>query len=923
MTKYKIFVVLLFFILIKSQSLFSQSELFNADDYQSLDRVHDIPALHAWGPYSKNYTGISHIPDLQKGLRFDITTIPGFYRNRVMVPNVLFESGYFPWYINADMTRISYRYELEWKDRVYVDAAYHLLDSASVLVEMQCVNNTDLPQVLQLNLLANLNYPEEYPEQKAVTSENVRWINAMEYKTLEFATQRASDHLVYNGWLRGEERNSYFLNGRGLGKDFAAERGDRVVYTLDIQETEGILVIYYKLTKNKTAGLRISGLLNQELDLEGTGKFEMARLAYTSANIGKVELIIESVKDQAMQLNGFFIGTKEDINNIVIHPNEKNIFPEIEKQENQKGFTLKYPDIDQYYGMAWNFSPSVVREILDDELDNIFRKFVHEHNYKIFYGDSLGHYTNAFMRPVELKANTSQTIYALLKTGEKTEVDAALVDFNNNPETFVVQKIPENNPFENILPEGEKYCFSQKMMRAALLSNIVYPIYTQNQYIRHFTPGKWWNSLYTWDAGFIALGLAEIDIEKSIQCLNAYTTPVGSQSAFIHHGSLVPVQMYAFYDLWNKTQSEELLRYFYPRLKKYYEFLSGKTIGSTIREFNSNLLKTWEYFYNSGGWDDYPPQKAVRDSSLEKTVSPVITTAHCLRVAKILRQTALELGYNVDLSAYENDIKVFSNALQKIAWDEESGYFSYMVHDAANNPVDIFRYAPSGQNYNMGLDGAYPLFSGICTEKQQEGLLGKIFSEEHMWTPAGICVVDKEADYYRNDGYWNGAVWMPHQWFMWKTMLDLGRTDLAFRIADTALELWKKETDETYFTYEHFIADIARGAGWHQFGALSAPVLNWFAAYYQPGTITAGFEVWINMQKFDPDSSGYTASIAFDKLTKAHVRSLIVCLNPAYSYTVKINHKPVDFTERFRGLLEISLPSTNADCELEIKKVIN
>lgn len=920
MIKYKVFVLIISFQLCLSVGLFSQFNLNSQTYFNSLDLAHDIPALHDWGPYSKNYTGISHIPELDRGLRFDVTMIPGFYRNRVLVPNVLFESGYFPWYINADMTRITYRYELEWKDHVYIDATYHLIDSSSVLVEMNCVNNTSLPQVLQLNLLANLNYPPEYPEYKAVFSDKVTWINAMEYKNLEFATPRPSDNLVYDGWIRGEEREKSFLDGRGLGKDFAAEKGDKVVYSLNLSTASGIIVLYHNVPKNKTAGLRLSGLINKDIALEGAGKFKMTIIPYTVEKVGRFDLILESIKNQAIKLNGIFIGPEKDINNIAIIQNNRNIYPEIALAENQNYLTLNYPDLDSYYGLAWGFSPSVVREILDDELDIIFRKYVHEHNYKVFYGDSMGHYTNAFMRPIELGPNTDETYYALIKTGMKEEVETALTHFNIHPEEFITKKIPEQNNFGEILPEGEKYLFSQKMMQAALLSNIVYPIYTQNQYIRHFTPGKWWNSLYTWDSGFEALGMTEIDLIKALQILNAYTTSEKSQSAFIHHGSPVPVQMYAFYDLWNKTQSEELIRYFYPRLKKYYEFLSGKSKGSTTNTFNSNLLKTWDYFYNSGGWDDYPPQKAVRDRGLEKSVSPVITTAHCIRVAKILRQTASVLGYKADINAYKSDIERFSDALQNIAWDEESGYFSYMVHDSANNPVEFFLYPQSGQNYNMGLDGAYPLFSGICTKSQQEGFLEKIFSEDHMWTPAGICVVDKEADYYRNDGYWNGAVWMPHQWFMWKTMLDLGRTDLAYKIANTALELWKKETDATYFTYEHFIADIARGAGWHQFGALSAPVLNWFAAYYKQGTVSTGFEVWINKQHFEQDNSGYSASISFDKLTNSHPRSLLICLNPSYSYSVKINNKQVVFKERFKGLLEIPLPSSNKDCKLTIEK---
>ena len=63
---------------------------------------HDIASLHAWGPYSKRYAGISHIPDMRKGIRFDFSVMPGYYRNRQLVPHVLFESSYYPWEINPE-----------------------------------------------------------------------------------------------------------------------------------------------------------------------------------------------------------------------------------------------------------------------------------------------------------------------------------------------------------------------------------------------------------------------------------------------------------------------------------------------------------------------------------------------------------------------------------------------------------------------------------------------------------------------------------------------------------------------------------------------------------------------------------------------------------------------------------------------------
>ena len=142
---------------------------------------HDITSLHAWGPYSKRYAGISHIPDMRKGIRFDFSVMPGYYRNRQLVPHVLFESSYYPWEINPEMTRITYRYELEWKDRVYTDVTYHILDDNRTLVGIHCVNNTSMPQNLVLNQMAYIDYPETYPQVAVSDTSGLQWYNAIDY----------------------------------------------------------------------------------------------------------------------------------------------------------------------------------------------------------------------------------------------------------------------------------------------------------------------------------------------------------------------------------------------------------------------------------------------------------------------------------------------------------------------------------------------------------------------------------------------------------------------------------------------------------------------------------------------------------------------------------------------------------------------
>ena len=96
-------------------------------------KSHDL-SLPAWGPYSKAYAGISHIPDPAAGMRFDLAVFPGFYRRRVDVPNVNWEGQYYPWQARPDLSSFTYRHELEWKDRVYVDTEFIRVSDTTRLI---------------------------------------------------------------------------------------------------------------------------------------------------------------------------------------------------------------------------------------------------------------------------------------------------------------------------------------------------------------------------------------------------------------------------------------------------------------------------------------------------------------------------------------------------------------------------------------------------------------------------------------------------------------------------------------------------------------------------------------------------------------------------------------------------------------------
>lgn len=882
------------------------------------DNNHDIRSLRAWGPYTKRYAGISHIPDMERGVRFDFSVMPGYYRNRQLVPHVLFESSYYPWEINPEMDRITYRYELEWKDRVYVDVTYNILDEQRTLVEMRCVNNTDINQNLVLNNIAYIDYPEREPEVKAEGAEGLTWHNAVHYIANEPVNKTPQYGLVYDGWNRNEERTPQSLDGSVLARDLGKDKGHRLVYEINIPEGQenGMLAFRFKMHRGDKVTYDASGLVTGPVNFEGIGDFTFLEVPYTVQAPGRYKLELVSQGGKGMQLDGFFVGKTEDFKSLRVVPCGIPFVPSIERGKDRQDFILKYADAGNYYGVAWNFRMSEIREIQNGELESFFRKKVHDHVSSTLWGDRHWHYTNAFLRPIVLAPGSEEVLYTLLSTGTKDEVARDMREFHESQDRFIARIRKPADTKDNYLPESQAYRFGNQLLQAAILSNIVYPVYTQRQFIRHFTPGMNWNSLYTWDSGFISLGLIDVDPEKAYETVKAYTTPVGSESAFIHHGTPLPIQMFAFIDLWNNDMPRDSMAVLYPRLKQFFDFMAGNKPHSSTRMKGSGLLRSWDYFYNSGGWDDYPPQKARKT----RDVTPVVTSAYYLRAAKILRLAARELGEKADVKYYDGIIKKLGHALQEYSWDPDAGYFGYVLHDGEGNPTGTYRYG-DGTNFNKGLDGVSPLAAGICTPAQTEELVGHIFSAEELWTNVGISTVDQSAPYYREDGYWNGAVWFPHQWVMWKALLDNGKGKEAYKVAVTAMKTWEKECSASYHTFEHFIVSSERGAGWHQFSGLSSNLLNWYAAYYKIGKVSAGFEIWINDDKFDDDFTAYEARLVFDDATRPHERTMILIMDPAHKYKASFSGKSVPVESYYPGMVEITLPATNRSGKLIVSAV--
>ena len=777
-----------------------------------------------------------------------------------------------------------------------------------------------------MNFFSSLEFPNSKEYYIEAKDENYKLVKANNYTEFSYSKIRPWENETPDGMFRGMFKSEEFYLGYGLGdrcdhehvhylglKPFGCEAGDKVAYSLSADGIKNpVVALRYKTVTEGDALFEINGA---KTVLPGSENLSIIELPYADY------LEFVSLGGAGVELD--FLAVYEKGNELRVVEIPHSFAPEIKTKKTENGYevTLDYAYENARFNVTTQNVHTRFRTLESGSLEDalINRLSNGDHTYddlKETFSNSFkrknsddGFFQNTLIKSIFIEPHSSHIEYAVVSMGDVVKMtNDEMEELYNSRKTA-----GETKPFNKA---GERYTLSTDILRATLLTNTVYPVYCHGENVIHHTPGKRWDSFYTWDSGFIGMGLLEFENDLCQYALDMYLCDDDNEDfCFLLHGSLVPTQFVEYFELLKRTENKEKLNFLYDKMKLYYEFLRGRTHNSTCAKFDNGLLTTYDYWYSCSGMDDYPAQVRMIADKAEEYSCPCLSTSQIIRAGKIMKMVASYLGKNDDIAVYDADIEYSTNALNTLAWDEESGYFGYTMYDKDKNNPYIMK-TQDGENWDKGFDGVYPLIAGAVDGERKQRLIEHIKNPNEMWSNAGVSAVDMSASYYFDDGYWNGNVWMSHQWFVWKTMLDNGDTDFAFEIANRALEMWKEETDFTYFTYECFGIQTKRGGWFHNFGGLSAPIVIWANAYYKPGTVTTGLDMWTDYQRIDENGG----EISFRYYGNSDKYSFIVTLSDENEYRASLNGEMIDFSKRADGCLEFTLDGSVKDGILNIEK---
>ena len=413
----------------------------------------------------------------------------------------------------------------------------------------------------------------------------------------------------------------------------------------------------------------------------------------------------------------------------------------------------------------------------------------------------------------------------------------------------------------------------------------------------------------TESGGWTALGWATYRQDWSAAQLNACFLTGGELAPPANPQATPPTNLFALWELYQKTHDRAMLTRFYPFAKRRYRELM--TAG---RVESARALFAWPDLaprpdLTLVGMPISGPKAQSADFSF-RAYAPDYS-AYVIRAAKILRLMAEETKQPAaEMLQYGRDINAASAAMNDTLWDALRD--TYAAKSVRGIPT------PEKDDAEIGL---LPLIAGGASlpPTRRAILIRRLSDPATFWSDAGIRSLSRAAPNYRAAIRFEGAVEFGQNWLLWKALLDAGEAETAQKLAKNLLRAYAAQS-ASYHCPEALDGDNGAGFGVSDFTGDACALIPLYQAYHTPGCVSSGWDVNLLSQHYSREND--TLRLGWHTLNTANSEPLLCVMgrpNGKYQLTGSLSGVA---TADANGLLTLTALPDATTQSLEITPVL-
>jgi hypothetical protein len=256
-----------------------------------------------------------------------------------------------------------------------------------------------------------------------------------------------------------------------------------------------------------------------------------------------------------------------------------------------------------------------------------------------------------------------------------------------------------------------------------------------------------------------------------------------------------PIMAWAELESYHHTGDADRLELVFEPLLKYYEAMCY------------HLYNHYGLFVTDWASMDNSPRNQYLGSGVDISCEMVLFARNLVEMATILskkyptgEETELQKKWSDSIKKLENDIKTFTDSINKMMWDQETRFYYDVTEEGDRAPVKT-------------IAAYWSLLAGVADSEQARSLVEWLEDPDTFNRKHRVPTLAADEDGYNpKGGYWRGSVWAPTNMMVTRGLEKYGYNKLARDIALNHLESVVQVYEDTGTIWENYAPDsIAAG----------------------------------------------------------------------------------------------------------------